>query len=134
MHSEIWQFRWREKTADGKNIDRRRQIGTIDQIPDIEAARKAANLLVPDLNARLEESKAGSIRNVVSLPFSVNAEDIYKDAALGRFLGANWVQNAPKIAPNFVGLLTPNHPVSHLECMAGTTGLEPATSAVTDRK
>ena len=24
-----------------------------------------------------------------------------------------------------------NHPVSHLECVAGTTGLEPATSAVT---
>jgi hypothetical protein len=26
----------------------------------------------------------------------------------------------------------PKHPVSHLECMAGTTGLEPATSAVTE--
>ena len=27
--------------------------------------------------------------------------------------------------------LGPKHPVSALECMAGTTGLEPATSAVT---
>lgn len=61
MHSDIWQFRWREKTADGKKIYRRRQIGTIDQIPDIEAARKIAGLLVPDLNARLEKSKSSSM-------------------------------------------------------------------------
>src|SRR5438046_3656650 len=50
MHSDIWQFRWREKTADAKKIYRRRQIGTIDQFPDNEAARKVASLLVPDLN------------------------------------------------------------------------------------
>ena len=61
MHSDIWQFRWREKTADGKKIYRRRQIGTIDQIPDIETARKAASLLVPDLNARMAKSKSVSM-------------------------------------------------------------------------
>ena len=33
----------------------------IDQVPDIEAARKVASLLVPDLNARLEKSKSGSM-------------------------------------------------------------------------
>ena len=52
MQSDIWQFRWREETADGKKIYRRRQIGTIDQIPDVETARKVARLLVPDLNPR----------------------------------------------------------------------------------
>ena len=61
MHSDIWQFRWREKTADGKKIYRRRQIGTIDQIPDIETARKAARLLVPDLNARMAKAKSVSM-------------------------------------------------------------------------
>jgi hypothetical protein len=61
MHSDIWQFRWRENTADGKKIYRRRQIGTIDQIPDIETARKAASLLVPDLNARTAKSKPASM-------------------------------------------------------------------------
>ena len=50
-HSDIWQFRWREETSDGKKIYRRRQIGTVDQIPDLETARKAAGLLVSDLNA-----------------------------------------------------------------------------------
>jgi integrase len=60
-HSDIWQFRWWEKTSEGKKIDRRRQIGTVDQIPDIETARKAASLLVPDLNARMAKSKSVSM-------------------------------------------------------------------------
>ena len=36
-----------------------------------------------------------------------------------------------QFAPNFAEFLAPNHSVSLFECMAGTTGLEPATSAVT---
>ena len=60
-HSDIWQFRWREETADGKKVYRRRQIGTVDQIPDLETARKAACLLVPDLNARMAKSKSVSM-------------------------------------------------------------------------
>jgi len=51
-HSDIWQFRWWERTVGGTKIYRRRLIGTIDQIPDLEAARRAACLLVPELNAR----------------------------------------------------------------------------------
>jgi len=45
--------------------------------------------------------------------------------------GCKWGANCTQIAPNFADLLASNHPVSHLECMAWTTGLEPATSAVT---
>ena len=60
-HSDIWQFRWREKTSDGKRIYRRRVIGTVDQIPDREAARKAACLLVPNLNATRARSKAATM-------------------------------------------------------------------------
>lgn len=37
-HSDIWQFRWWEKTSDGKRIYRRQEIGTVDQIPDVETA------------------------------------------------------------------------------------------------
>ena len=69
--------------------------------------------------------------HVVGLLFSVKSEAIYKDAALDMNLGANWVQNAPNLHPISPDFSSPNHPVSHLECMAGTTGLEPATSAVT---
>src|ERR1700689_2165419 len=60
-HSDIWQFRWWEKTSDGKKIYRRRQIGTVDQIPDLETARKAACLLVQDLNAGMAKSRPVSM-------------------------------------------------------------------------
>jgi hypothetical protein len=51
-HSDIWQFRWWERSAEGRKIYRRKLIGTTDQIPDLEAARKAARLLIPDLNVK----------------------------------------------------------------------------------
>ena len=60
-NSDIWQFRWSEKASDGKRIYRRRQIGTIDQIPDIETARKAASLLVPELNARRHKMESAAM-------------------------------------------------------------------------
>jgi hypothetical protein len=60
-HSDIWQFRWWEKTSEGKRIYRRREIGTVDQIPDLEAARKAVCLLVPKLNARRVRSEPTSM-------------------------------------------------------------------------
>jgi hypothetical protein len=59
--SNIWQFRCWEKTSEGKKIYRQMQIGTVDQIPDIETARKAASLLVQDLNARMAKSKSVSM-------------------------------------------------------------------------
>jgi integrase len=60
-HSDIWQFRWWEKTSEGKRVYRGREIGTVDQIPDLEAARKAACLLVPELNARRVRSEPTSM-------------------------------------------------------------------------
>jgi len=49
------------------------------------------------------------------------------EGTFGCKLGAKRTQ----FAPNFADFASPNHPISFLECMAGTTGLEPATSAVT---
>jgi hypothetical protein len=48
----------------------------------------------------------------------------------GRF----WVQTAPKLYPLSLNLLRQIIPQLFLECMAGTTGLEPATSAVTGQR
>jgi hypothetical protein len=42
-------------------------------------------------------------------------------------LGAKCTQ----FAPNFTDFSSPNHPITVLECVAGTTGLELATAAVT---
>jgi hypothetical protein len=60
-HADIWQFRWWESTSAGKRIYRRKEIGTVDQIPDLETARKAACLLVPDLNSGKAKSKSASM-------------------------------------------------------------------------
>jgi hypothetical protein len=60
-HSDIWQFRWWETTSDGNRVYRRREIGTVEQIPDLEAARKAARLLVPELNAGRSRSEPTSM-------------------------------------------------------------------------
>jgi len=40
-------------------------------------------------------------------------------------------KTSPKLHPIFVEILVPIDPLTYLESMAGTTGLEPATSAVT---
>jgi hypothetical protein len=60
-HSDIWRFRWWEKTSSGKRVYRRREIGTVEQIPDLEAARRVASLLVPDLNAKRCRSEPTSM-------------------------------------------------------------------------
>jgi integrase len=101
-HSDIWQFRWWEKTSDGKKIYRRRQIGTVDQIPDLETARKAACLLVPDLNAGMAKSKPVSMtiaqlcshfeKSELCLANtwrSYSTKDIYK-VYLKRWIIPNW--------------------------------------------
>jgi hypothetical protein len=48
--------------------------------------------------------------NGFSLPFSVNADDIYKDAGVSQILGANWVQKCTQIAPNLTDFASPNLP------------------------
>ena len=60
-HSDIWQFRWWERSPEGNKVYRRRLIGTTDQIPDLEGARKAARLLVPDLNVTKGAPEASSM-------------------------------------------------------------------------
>ena len=56
-HVDVWQFRWWKKTPDGKKVYRRREIGTVHDIPDLETARRAAHLLVPDLNTKRMKSQ-----------------------------------------------------------------------------
>ena len=57
-------------------------------------------------------------QNVVGIPFGNDAS----------FSGA------AHLVPAFHGHSGPHIPMSSLECMAGTTGLEPATSAVTGQR
>jgi integrase len=47
---DVWEFRWREPSADGKRKHRRMILGSIEQLPDETTARRAIATLRPDLN------------------------------------------------------------------------------------
>jgi integrase len=39
---DVWQFRGSEKSPDGRRVYRKRVIGTVEQYPSEDAARRAA--------------------------------------------------------------------------------------------
>jgi integrase len=54
---DVWQFRWSEKGTHGSRIYRKRVIGTIEEYPDVEAAREAVAGLIAEVNwANLQAS------------------------------------------------------------------------------
>jgi integrase len=38
---DVWQFRWSETSSDGKRLYRKKVVGTVEQYPDENAARRA---------------------------------------------------------------------------------------------
>jgi integrase len=46
----VWQFRWSETRLDGKRVYHKKIIGTVEQYPDKDAARRAVVGLVSDIN------------------------------------------------------------------------------------
>ena len=49
---DVWEFRWREASADGKRKHRRMILGSIEQLADETAARQAVAILRLDFNHR----------------------------------------------------------------------------------
>jgi integrase len=49
---DVWMFRWREKQPDGKNVQRRKVIGNLNQLPNLANAKRAAENLRSEINAR----------------------------------------------------------------------------------
>jgi hypothetical protein len=47
----VWEFRWREFAGNGKRTHRRIVIGSVDQLADEAAARRAVSALFIDINA-----------------------------------------------------------------------------------
>ena len=48
---DVWLLRWSDKSASGRHIYRKRAIGTVDEYPDSESARKAVGGLIQKINA-----------------------------------------------------------------------------------
>lgn len=47
----VWQFRWSEKDRSGRRVYRKRVIGTVQQYPDAQAARRVTTALLARINA-----------------------------------------------------------------------------------
>jgi integrase len=47
---DVWQFRWSEKGPNGKRIYRKRVIGTIKELPNLDTARNAVASLIAEVN------------------------------------------------------------------------------------
>jgi integrase len=48
---DVWLLRWSDKSVSGKRIYRKRAIGTIEEYPDSESARRALTGLIARINA-----------------------------------------------------------------------------------
>jgi hypothetical protein len=48
---DVWQFRWSETRLDGKRFYHKKIVGTVEQYPDEDAARRSVVGLVSELNA-----------------------------------------------------------------------------------
>ena len=47
---DVWQFRWSEKTPNGRRVYRKRVIGTLEKYPEAESARNAVSGLISEVN------------------------------------------------------------------------------------
>src|SRR5450631_2135231 len=48
---DVWLLRWSDKSVSGKRIYRKRAIGTVEEYPDSESARRAVTNLITKINA-----------------------------------------------------------------------------------
>ena len=56
---DVWQFRWSETTSDGKRLYRKKIVGTVEQYPDEDAARRSVVGLVSELNTDGRPTNSG---------------------------------------------------------------------------
>jgi integrase len=56
--ADVWIFRWRELDADGKRVNRKRIVGTVEEYRTESAAHKAAAALRLDIN---KETRSGAV-------------------------------------------------------------------------
>src|SRR5207302_9198071 len=62
--ANVWIFRWRELDADGKRVNRKRIVGTVEEYRTESAAKKAAAALRMDIN---KEARTGAVARFAEL-------------------------------------------------------------------
>jgi integrase len=58
---DVWQFRWSEISLDGKRLHQKRIVGTVEQYPDENAARRAVAGLVSEINTDAQHMNSGAM-------------------------------------------------------------------------
>ena len=57
---DVWQFRWSE-TSDGKRVYHKKIVGTVEQYPDENAARRAVVGLISEINTDIKSTNSGTM-------------------------------------------------------------------------
>jgi integrase len=58
---DVWQFRWSETSPDGKRLYHKKIVGTVEQYPDENAARRAVVGLVSEINTDVRSTNSGAM-------------------------------------------------------------------------
>src|SRR5271166_2399099 len=58
---DVWQFRWSETSLDGKRLYYKKIVGTVEQYPDEDAARRSVAGLVSELNTDGRPTNSGAM-------------------------------------------------------------------------
>jgi len=58
---EVWQFRWSEIGPDGKRLHHKKVVGTVEQYPHENAARRLINGLVSEINTGARQMNSGAM-------------------------------------------------------------------------
>lgn len=58
---DVWQFRWSETSLDGKRLYNKKIVGTVEQYPDENAARRAVRGLVSEINTDARSTNSGAM-------------------------------------------------------------------------
>jgi hypothetical protein len=58
---DIWQFRWSEISPDGKRLHRKRIVGTVEQCPPENAARRVVDGLGSEINTGARPMNSGAM-------------------------------------------------------------------------
>jgi hypothetical protein len=75
---KIWQFRWSETRLDGKRFYHKKIVGTVEQYPDEDAARRSVVGLVSELNADGRPTNSG-VLTVAQLCDHFEQRELSKD-------------------------------------------------------
>src|SRR6202162_30051 len=75
---DVWQFRWSEIRLDGKRLYHKKIVGTVEQYPDEDAARRSVVGLVSELNADGRPTRSG-VLTVAQLCDHFEQRELSKD-------------------------------------------------------